>query len=283
MMQGIEIKDIHKSFQAVKALDGVSLVIEPNKIYGLLGRNGAGKTTLLNVIMNRIFPNQGSVLVDGEIAAENDKILHQMFLMSEKTLYPEGMRVGTALEWAKEFNENFDLNYAKELAKLFELSLKKKIKTLSTGYLSIFKLIVALSYDIPYVLLDEPVLGLDANHRELFYKVLLESYANKPRTIVISTHLIEEVSHLIEEVVMIKEGKIICQENCEDLLQKGYSVSGRSDHVDAYCVGKEVIGFDTLGSMKIAYLMGKAMPEELNDNIEVSKLDLQKLFVQMTN
>ena len=282
-MQGIEIKGIKKKYQDVTALDNVTFTFEPQKIYGLLGRNGAGKSTLLNIIMNRIFSNEGEILVDGKLVGKDDSVLQQMFLMNETTLYPEGMRIGRAFALAKEFHKGFDSDYAQELAKLFALNTKKKVKALSTGYLSIFKLIMALSYDVPYIFLDEPVLGLDANHRELFYKVLLENYAKNPRTFVLSTHLIEEVSHIIEEVVIINEGKILCRENSEDLLQRGYSVSGRASEVEAYCTDKEVIGSDSLGHLKIAYIMGTPVQEELTGTLELSKLDLQKLFVQMTN
>lgn len=282
-MNGIEIQNLSKSYNKVQALDNITVKLEPQRIYGLLGRNGAGKSTLLNILTNRIYADSGEVSVDGHGQINKDEVLKRMFLMSETTLYPEGMRIEKAFKWAKEFDEKFDIAYAEHLAKQFSLDTKKKVKALSTGYLSVFKLIMALSYDRPYIFLDEPVLGLDANHRELFYKILLESYANNPRTIVISTHLIEEVSHLIEEVIIIKDGKILCTENCETLLQKGYSISGKRDEVDAYCADKEVIGFDTLGAMKIAYVLGQPDQTQIPKTTEISKLDLQKLFIQMTN
>ena len=100
---------------------------------------------------------------------------------------------------------------------------RKKAVTLSTGYKSIFKIILALSLDVPYLLFDEPVLGLDANHRELFYKLLLESYGEKPKTILIATHLIEEIAHVIEHIVIIKRGEILRDEPVETLLESGYT------------------------------------------------------------
>ena len=106
------------------------------------------------------------------------------------------------------------------------------MRTLSTGYKSIFKLILALSVNVPYLFLDEPVLGLDANHREMFYRILLEKYIEEPFTIVISTHLIEEVASVIEHVVILKDGKIV--KNCatEELLAGGYRISGKKEMVD---------------------------------------------------
>ena len=114
--------------------------------------------------------------------------------------------------------------------------------------------------NVPYVIFDEPVLGLDANHRELFYNLLLKEYENNERTIIIATHLIEEIANLIEEVVFIDQGKISLQESVENLLETGYSISGLSSEVDAYCSDKTVIGYDELGALKIAYLFGPKTP-----------------------
>ena len=115
----------------------------------------------------------------------------------------------------------------------FVLNTSSRISALSTGYLSIFKLVMALSVNVPYVLLDEPVLGLDANHRELFYRILLAKYGEKPFTVVLSTHLIEEVASIIEDVVILKEGKVIRNESREELLSKGYTAVSYT-HLDVY-------------------------------------------------
>lgn len=281
-MSGIEVKNVTKNYGDVCALNNVSLCFEENKIYGLLGRNGAGKSTLLNVITGRVFADSGNVLVDGELAAENDKALSKMYLMSEKTYYPENMKIKDAFLWSKHFYPNFDAEYAMKIAKLFELNTKKAVKSLSTGYASIFKLVIALSVNTPYILLDEPVLGLDANHRDLFYRTLIEKYSENPCTIIISTHLIEEVSNVIEDIVIIKHGKVIENESREELLSKGYTVTGSASVVDAYVVNKKVIGIDSLGGLKTAYVLG-VMDHKVPEGIEVTRLDLQKLFIQLTN
>ena len=281
-MSGIEVKNVSKSYGTVKALEDVSLTLQENKIYGLLGRNGAGKTTLLNIITNRIFEDSGEVLIEGEPHKENDKALGKLYMMSESKLYPDGMRIENVFKWTKTFYPDFDQEYAQKTAEKFGLNLKKKTNALSTGYNSIFKLILALSVNTPYVLLDEPVLGLDANHREMFYKLFLERYAEKPFTAVISTHLIEEVSGIIEDVIIIKNGRVISNESCEELLSKGYTVSGTAPKVDSFIKDKQVIGTDTLGGLKTAYILGKA-EENVPEGLELTRLDLQKLFIQLTN
>lgn len=279
----IEVKNISKNFGKTCALAQVSLTFEENKIYGLLGRNGAGKTTLLNIITNRIFADSGEVLVDGMPSKENDEALGKIYLMSEKTYYPNSLKISDVFKWTKEFYPGFDMEYADKLAERFELNTSKKIKSLSTGYNSIFKVIVALSVNTPYVLLDEPVLGLDANHRDVFYRLLLKKYGNNPSTFVISTHLIEEVSNVIEDVIIIKKGQIIHNESTAELMSCGYTVSGKASVVDEFIKGKDVIGADSIGGLKSAYIIGQVNKKNVPEGLEITKMDLQKLFVQLTN
>lgn len=280
----IQLQNVVKRFGQVQALKGVGVVFEENRIYGLLGRNGAGKSTLLNILTNRIFPDGGTVLVDGENGLENDRAQSKIFLMSESTLHPDAMRVNGAFRWAQDFYPSFDKNHAMKLLGDFGLPAKAKISGLSTGYRSIFKLILALSVNVPYVLLDEPVLGLDANHRELFYKRLLEKYGEEPFTVVLSTHLIEEVANLVEDVVIIKEGEVLRQESRETMLAGGYTVSGGAAAVETYIQGKKILGVDALGGLRTAYVLG--VPDQTGEaakDLEFGPMDLQKMFIQLTN
>ncbi|HHX60065.1 MAG TPA: ABC transporter ATP-binding protein [Epulopiscium sp.] len=282
-MNSIVINSVSKSYGKVQALDHVSLNFEENKIYGLLGRNGAGKSTLLNIISNRIFSDSGEITINGESACENDNAQRNLYLMSEETYYPETMKIKDIFKWSLNFYPDFDMNYAIDLARKFKLDLNKKVKGLSTGYSSIFKVIIALAVNAPYTLFDEPILGLDANHRDLFYKVLLENYERKPKTIVISTHLIEEVANIIEDIIIIKDGKILKNEPCEELLSKGYTISGKTSLVDSYMEDKNVIGQDTIGGLKSVYILGDVNKSSIPAELEVTRLDLQKLFIELTN
>lgn len=286
-MKTIQIKGVSKVYGHTKALDKVDIDIESNRIYGLLGRNGAGKTTLLNLMTNRIFPTEGEVVIDGERVYENDKVLSNIFYMTEQNLYPEDERVRNIYKWTKEFYPSFDTVYAEDLSEKFGLDMKKKVKSLSTGYASIFKAIAALASNADIVLFDEPVLGLDANHRDMFYKELIANYSGRPKTMIISTHLIEEVSSVIEEAIIIKEGKLILKQSVEELLSGAYIVSGEASRVDKYIQGKECIGIEILGSFKSATVLeavnkkNKALAEELQ--VEFAKAELQKVFISLTN
>lgn len=282
-MNCIEIKGVTKDYKNTRALNDINLRFEENKIYGLLGRNGAGKSTLLKIISNRIFSNSGSITVDGENAVENDSALSKIYLMSESNLYPTKLKIKQAFKWTKEFYPDFDTEYAMKLSKEFGLNVNKNIRSLSTGYNSIFKIIIALSVNTPYVFLDEPVLGLDANHRDLFYRFLIEKYAQNPFCCVISTHLIEEVSTVIEDVVIIKNGEVIRNQTRDSLLESGSTISGAARAVDEFIKDREVIGFDAIGGLKTAYIWGKVDKSEVPEELEISAMDLQKLFVQLTN
>ena len=281
-MSRIEIKNLSKNYGKVCALDNVSVTFEEGKIYGLLGRNGAGKSTMLNCITGFIFPNSGSITLDGKNVIENDKVLRKIYKTSEKTYYPDTMKVKELFKTTKSFYPDFDMDYALDISKQFGLDVTKKVKGLSTGFTSILKQVIALSVNTPFVFFDEPVLGLDANNRDLFYRLLIEKFSEKPFCAVISTHLIEEVSTIVENVIIVKNGKIIRNTTCEELLQQGYTVSGSAAAIDEYIKGKNVIGTDSLGGLKTAYIIGKA-EKEVPNGLEITRLDLQKLFVKLTN
>ena len=167
----IEFHNITKTFGKTRALDQVSLTLEEGRIYGLLGNNGAGKTTLLSILTDRQRPDSGQVLVDGLPVRNNDEALSRIFLVGEQNFFPDDMKVKKALETIPLFYPSFDKDYALGLTEQFGLPLKKKLTALSTGYSSIFRLILGLSVNTPYVIFDEPVLGLDAQNRDLFYRL----------------------------------------------------------------------------------------------------------------
>jgi len=275
----IEVQNAVKRFGEVTAVNGVTLSLEKERIYGLLGRNGAGKTTLLNLITNRLFPDGGEIRIDGQPAMENDAAQRKIYCMSEKNYYPDDTRVGQLFAWAKLFHPGFDREYADSLCQKFGLKVKGKFKALSTGYATICKLILTLASGADYLLFDEPVLGLDANHRELFYRELLARYGEHPCTMVISTHLIEEVAGVIEQVVVLKEGSLLLDLPSEEI--QGYTVSGKASDVERYCRDKKVLTINAVGGLKTASLWGKQ--ENVPPELEAGGLDLQKLFIALTN
>ena len=282
-MNSIEINGVSKSYGQIQALDGVTTTLEPGRIYGLLGRNGAGKTTLLNILSNRIFANSGTITMDGESVVENDRAQRQIYHMSEQLLFPEEIRVRDAIKWGRHFYDSWDMDRTSHLLEVFGLDPKRRIHKLSTGYQSIAKAIFALSCGAPYILFDEPVLGLDANHRELFYKEMIRLYADTGCTVVLSTHLIEEAADLIEHVIILHQGRVLRDEDSESILAKAWQINGPAEAVDQFTADSDahVLSTESLGGLKSALLDGPR-PGVLPETITFSKVNLQQLFIALT-
>lgn len=278
----IELKHVSKSFGGVHALSDVSLSFGGGKIYGLLGSNGAGKTTMLNIITNRLYADSGEVLIDGESAPGRDKALSKVYMMAEQNLFPESMKVKAALKITADFLPSFDLELAMELAKKFGLPMNKKVKALSTGYSSIIRIILALSAGTPYVIFDEPVLGLDAQHRDMFYRLLMEHCGGGEQTVIISTHLIQEAAPLIEHAVIIKDGKILRNAPAEELKGAAHTVTGPAGLVDGYIAGHRVLNTTSIGGLKTVCVEGEP-DARVPAGLEVSPMGLQDYFISLMN
>lgn len=252
------------------------------KIYGLLGSNGAGKTTMLNIITNRLYADSGEVLIDGERAPGRDRALGKVYMMAEQNLFPDSMKVKAAISVTADFIPGFDTELALELGKKFGLPLNKKVKALSTGYASILRIVLALSAGTPYVIFDEPVLGLDAQHRDMFYRLLMEHCGGGEQTVIISTHLIQEAAPLIEHAVIIKDGEIIRNAPAEELKGAAHTVTGPAGLVDGYTAGRRVLSATSIGGLKTACVEGE--PEgRIPAGLEVSPMGLQDYFISLMN
>ena len=226
------VNHVTKRYRRHTVIDEVNFNLAPAKIYGLLGRNGAGKSTLLNIITNRIFPTSGMVAMGPQNVNNNDEELGKIYLMSESNMYPKTTRVKRMLADADRFYGKFDFANARRMLGQFGINEKDRFSNLSTGQKTAVKITIALNVNAQYVLLDEPTLGLDVNYRETFYRELLRTYSEKPRTFVLSTHLISEVQQLVEDVLILHEGKIIVNEPVEELLGRAFLVSGPAQLVD---------------------------------------------------
>lgn len=170
-----------------------------------------------------------------------------MFLKDEANLYPKRTSIRRTFDLANEAYGQFNYQTAARQLQEFGLDDQQHVNDLSTGQRTIAKLVLALNVDADYILMDEPVLGLDATHRDLFYKELLKSYQAKPRTFVLSTHLIEEVAQLVEHVVIIDQHKVIADDQVQHLLDLAHTVSGPAKLVDEYTAGLRVLASEEPG------------------------------------
>jgi ABC-2 type transport system ATP-binding protein len=286
MSNVVEVKSLTKSYGDIIALDDVSFSIEAGKIYGLLGRNGAGKTTIMHIITAQLFASSGELRVFGEPPYENDRILSQICFIKESQKYPPYFRIKDVLEVAAALFPNWDMEYAYSLVEDFRLPANRKIKKLSRGMLSSVGIILGLASRAPLTIFDEPYLGLDAVARSLFYDRLIEDYAEHPRTIILSTHLIDEVSRILEHVLVIENGRLLINEDAETLRSKAVMVAGSAEKVESFTPGKQVIHREAFGGLVSATLMGKLDLGERKRaetlGLELTPVSLQQLIVQLT-
>ena len=286
MKKVIEVSQLNKLYGEFKAIDDVSFTIEENKICGLLGRNGAGKTTLMKLITAQVFPTDGELKVFGENPEENRRVLSKICFIKESQKYPDNFSVNDILKVSKSLFSNWDEEFAQSLIKDFNLPLKKKTKKLSRGMQSAVGIVIGLASRAPLTIFDEPYLGLDAVSRGLFYDRLMEDYSEYPRTVILSTHLIDEVSNLLEHILVVDKGQIIINDEAENLRGTAFTVTGQTGKVEAFLRGKEVIHREPFGGLLSATVIQSKNNSDRNlaaaSGLEISPVSLQQLVVHLT-
>lgn len=277
----IEVNNLTKKYGTKLALNSISFTLEEPKIYGLLGRNGAGKTTFMEILAGQILSTSGEILIDGEKPFDNRKLTESICLIKEGQNFKKDLTIKNVLTISSFFYPNWDQVLALELVNEYNLDLKAKVKALSKGMESALGIIVGLASKAPITVFDEPYIGLDAAARKKFYDILLEEYEKEPRTIIFSTHLIDEVSLMFEEVLILQDGKLAIQENADVLRNSAFAVSGTIEQVERFIEGKEVITTKKLAGMMTAYVVGHL--EEAKDNgLSVEGVPIQELMIYLT-
>ena len=278
MTPAISVTGLSRYYRDQVALDHVSLELGTGSITGLLGRNGAGKTTLLRILAGQEFPSSGDVRVLGAPPAENDQVLRRMVFVREDQAYPD-FKVGHALRAASWFYPNWDGELAGTLAEDFSLKPKKSIKKLSRGLRSALGITIGLAARAEVTLFDEPYAGLDAVARQIFYDRLLADYAEFPRTILLSTHLIDEAAALFESVVVIDQGRVVLEAAADGLRGVATTVSGPVLAVDEFTTGRAVWNRRRLGSQASVVMVGP-LHEADRAEAQTLGLDLVPLTLQ---
>jgi ABC-2 type transport system ATP-binding protein len=283
----IEVDGLQLRYGAVTALDDLSFTLDGGKIYGLLGRNGSGKTSLLSVLAAFRRVSGGAVRIDGQPVFENPLITRQVCLIRETgDTGDTGDRVRDALYTAEHLRPGWDSDYADSLVERFQIPRGKKLGELSLGQRSALGMTFGLAARAPVTLFDESHLGMDAPSRAAFHDELLVDFMAHPRTIVISTHLIDELSPLFEEVVIIDDGRLVLQDETEVLRARGAAVTGPAEAVDRFVAGHTVLGERQLGRTKSAMVYGglddSHRRQARDAGLDLGPIALQELFVHLT-
>jgi len=216
----IEARGLKKSYHATHALEDVSFTVESGRIVGLIGPNGAGKTTALKAIL-------GLTRVEGELRvlgldprSQRDALMRDVSFIADVAVLPKWLRVDQALEFVAGVHTRFNRARALEFLRRTDIRMKSRVRELSKGMVTQLHLALILAIDARLLVLDEPTLGLDLLYRRQFYDILLNDYFNKKRSILVTTHQVEEIENLLTDVIFIKHGRVALESSVEGLAER---------------------------------------------------------------
>ena len=289
---GVRTDNLTVTFGDQVALDGLDLRLAPDKIHGLLGRNGSGKSTLAAVLAGFRQAGEGRVLLDGGDLGEAREpyedavVTSRVCLIRESGDLYDAAPVKNMLGLAASLRPYWDADLAGELLDRFEIPMRKRVQKLSRGKKSALGVVLGLASRAPLTIFDESYLGMDVPSRQLFYDALLADYAEVPRTIVLSTHLVSEVSPMLEEVVILDRGRLVTQSPVDSLRGRGASIVGPAAAVDELTAGLAVLAEQRLGGTKSSTVLGDLdetlVRQARSAGLEIGPVGLQDLFVHLT-
>ena len=286
-MDVIKTEGLSKIYKDVTALDNVSISIGENKIIGLIGKNGAGKTTFLKTCAGRIKQTSGDIKIFDDQVFDNLNILSKLVFVDEESKYNSAYKVKEILDLANLYYDSWDNEFALKLIKHFGLNTNKKYKKLSRGMKTQVNVIIGICCRMPLTILDEPTLGLDAAFRKDFYHILLNDFINHPRTIIISSHLLNEIEMLLEEIILIDNGKLVMHKTMEDFSNYSIMLSGDTSFLETFTKDMEVINsssFVNTSEYIVKNVLSKQEIKKLKENnISMKSVSPQDLFIFLTS
>lgn len=273
----INLFNVTKDYGKNEGLRNFSVTLDSPGIYCLLGKNGAGKTTFLKLIAGHHNASAGEVRVEGNLVNMMRMPEQVYFVPSDAEHF--NMRIRDLFKTAKELHSQFDLNFAIEIAEKFKLDLNKKYEQTSFGMKVMVNTILGMASNKAVIILDEPVLGFDAITRNSFYDLLQVCNEQKPKIIIVSTHLIDEISIVAEKLLIIDKGELKLYADTTDIDEMAYSVTGPVDIVEQVTNGLNIIGKKNVGGFVSQYIFDK--PIEDTDTVMISPLGLQDFFISL--
>jgi len=232
-MACIEARGLRKAFGTTIALDGIDLRVEEGRILGIIGPNGAGKTTALNAILG-LTPYQGELRVLGRDPwTERDQLMRDVCFVSDVAVLPRWIRVSQALDYVAGVHPRFDRAKAEGFLAQTTIKRASKVRELSKGMVAQLHLALVMAIDARLLVLDEPTLGLDILYRKQFYDSLLNDYYDRNRTIVVTTHQVEEIENVLTDVMFIDRGRIVFNCSMDEFESRYLEVIVNPDQVAA--------------------------------------------------
>ncbi|MDQ3279998.1 MAG: ABC transporter ATP-binding protein [Acidobacteriota bacterium] len=229
-MTCIDARGLRKSFGSTVALDGIDLHVEEGRILGLIGPNGAGKTTALNAILG-LTPYEGQLQVLGRNPwSDRDQLMRDVCFIADVAVLPRWMRVSQALDFVGGVHPRFDRAKAEGFLAKTTIKRNSKVRELSKGMVAQLHLALIMAIDAKLLVLDEPTLGLDILYRKQFYETLLNDYFDRTRTIVVTTHQVEEIQDVLTDLMFIHRGRIVLDFTMEEFQSRYVEVMVRPEH-----------------------------------------------------
>jgi ABC-2 type transport system ATP-binding protein len=282
MTPAISVRSLNRRYRNHLALDDVSFQIDGPSITGLLGRNGAGKSTLMRILAAQEYPTAGSANLLGRHVWEDAAVLSRIALVREDQEYPD-MQVGQIVRAASWFHPNWCDDLAAEMLREFELPLRRPVKKLSRGMRYALGIVIGIAARADVTLLDEPYAGLDAVARRMFYDRLLGDYAIHPRTVLLSTHLIDEAADLMEHVILVDHGRIVLDAPADEVRGGATTVTGPAQIVDRFVADRPIWDCRRLGSQQSVVMAGVLDDVDCararDMHLELHPLSLQEIVV----
>jgi ABC-2 type transport system ATP-binding protein len=273
----IEARGLTKNFGTTRALDGVNFSIEAGRIVGLIGPNGAGKTTALKAMLG-LTNYEGQLRVLGhDPYSDRDALMREVCFVADVAVLPKWLRVWQALEYVQAVHPRFDRARADDFLKKTDIKMKSRVRELSKGMVTQLHLALILAIDARLLVLDEPTLGLDLLFRRQFYDTLLNDYFDKERTILLTTHQVEEIENLLTDVIFINHGRIALDSPVEGLAGRYAQVNVNPDHVARARELKPFYEREVFG--RLAMFFEGRSPDELGSLGEVRTPSIADLFV----
>jgi len=273
----IDLKNAVKVYGKTAVIDNINLSISDNGIYCLLGRNGAGKTTLMKLLAGYINISSGEITVNGKRVSCAHMPENVNYINNGAVQF--NMPVKDLINAANDLQNDFDKDFAFEMAKRFELELNKKYNRLSFGMKTMLTTILTLANRSKIILLDEPVAGVDAIMRDQFNSLVWESYENHPRIIMISTHLIDEIAKISEHLIIIDKGKIFLQTDISDIDERAYTLTGAAEIIEPLIRGLNCIGKTYVSGMAAAHIYGDRITPP--SGVTLERMSLQDFFINI--
>jgi ABC-2 type transport system ATP-binding protein len=275
----IEARGLTKNYGDTQALRGVDLTVQPGRIVGLIGPNGAGKTSLIKAVLGLTSFHGELKVVGRDPRTERDALMNEVCFIADVAVLPRWIKVSQALDFVAGVHPRFDRKRAEEFLAKTDIRMDRKVRQLSKGMVTQLHLALILAIDARLLVLDEPTLGLDLLFRRSFYDNLLNDYFDKERTILVTTHQVEEIENILTDVLFIHHGKIVLDSPMESLGDRFTQLVPAPGSVERARALKPIQERDVFG--RAAMLFDGARREELQALGEVRTPSVADLFVAM--